>query len=368
MQLHINIPPLTRVLLALTLVASTIFQIARFQLGSPKDFLALVPQRSLFYPWAYFTATFAEQNILTLFIAVATILFGGRYLERAWGSKEFGKFVLLGTLLPNFIASLLYVLWFAITREAEQALALSPLCNVSVLPNSMCSWATIQGSVALQGAFLVAFKQLVPEHTVTVLKGIIKIRVKHFPAIFLAANTLSGVVLGTDTALVLGWLGFLTSWTYLRFYKRQPDLSSAGTGGSEIRGDASETFAFACFWPDVVQPPIAAVADGVYHALVALHVCTAFSAEEVESSNEQATARGEGGLPSLLNPGGRRGGGGKREEAERRRALALKALDQRLSAVSTNTPTPQQPLAAPPPDAEPPEQKPEASVTTAESS
>ncbi len=125
MQLRINIPPLTRVLLALTLVTSTIFQIARFQLGSSKDFLALVPQRSLFYPWAYFTATFAEQNILTLFIAVATILFGGRYLERAWGSKEFGKFVLLGTLLPNFIASLLYVLWFAITREAEQALALS---------------------------------------------------------------------------------------------------------------------------------------------------------------------------------------------------------------------------------------------------
>lgn len=131
MQLRINIPPLTRVLLALTLVTSTIFQVARFQLGPTKDFLALVPQWSLFYPWAYFTATFAEQNILTLAVAVATILFGGRYLERAWGSKEFGKFVLLGTLLPNFIASLLYVLWFAITREAEQALVLAPLCDVS---------------------------------------------------------------------------------------------------------------------------------------------------------------------------------------------------------------------------------------------
>lgn len=368
MQLRINVPPLTKVLLALTLVISTVFQIARFQLGPSKDLLALVPQRSLFYPWAYFTATFAEQNILTLFIAVATILFGGRYLERAWGSREFGKFLLLGTLLPNFIASILYVLWFAITREAEQALALSPLCNVSLLPNSMCSWATIQGSVALQGAFLVAFKQLVPEHTVTVLKGMIKIRVKHFPAIFLAANTLSGVVLGTDTALVLGWLGFLTSWTYLRFYRKQPDLSSVGTGGSEIRGDASETFAFACFWPDVVQPPIAAVADSVYNALVALRICTPFSAEEVESSNEQATTRGEGGLPSLLNPGGRRGGGGKREEAERRRALALKALDQRLSAATADRPTPQQRPAAPPPDAEPLRQEPEASVTTGESS
>ena len=77
------------------------------------------------------------------------------------------------------------------------------------------------------------------------------------------ANTISGIAFGTDTALVLAWLGFLTSWTYLRFYKKQPDLSSASTGGNEIRGDASETFAFAYFWPDAIQPPIAAVADSV---------------------------------------------------------------------------------------------------------
>lgn len=211
------------------------------------------------------------------------------------------------------------------------------------------SLAYIQGSVALQGAFLVAFKQLVPEHTVTILKGVIKIRVKHFPAIFLAANTISGFILGTDTALVLAWAGFFTSWTYLRFYKKQADLSSTSTGGNVIKGDASETFAFAYFWPDIIQPPIAAVADAVYNTLVALHILTPFSAEEVETSNVQATARGEGGLPSLLNQGGRKmGGGGKREEAERRRALALKALDQRLHAATANK---QHPAAPPPPQA-----------------
>lgn len=324
MQLRMNIPPLTRVLLALVLVISLAYQVARIELWSTKgnpDFLALIPQWSLFCPWVYFTATFVEQNILTLIVAGITIFFGGRYLERAWGSREFGKFVLLVTLVPNFVAALLYVLWFAITKEDEQA------------------WAAIQGSVALQGAFLVAFKQLVPEHTVTILKGFIRIRVKHFPAIFLAANTISGVVLGTDTALVLAWLGFMTSWTYLRFYKRQSDLISANTGNNGIRGDASETFAFAYFWPDVVQPPIAAFASSVYSAFVALKVCTPFSAEEVESSNQQAMARGEGGLPSLLNADGRRGGASKREEAERRRALALRALDQKLHATTANRPT-----------------------------
>ena len=100
------------------------------------------------------------------------------------------------------------------------------------------------------------------------------------------------------------------------------------------KGDASETFTFASFWPDVVQPPIAAVADGLYNALVAVRIVTPFSAEDVETSNVQATARGEGGLPSILNQNGRRGG--KREEAERRRALALKALDLRLHAATAN--------------------------------
>lgn len=137
-------------------------------------------------------------------------------------------------------------------------------------PNMLFSWATIQGSVALQGAFIVAFKQLVPEHTVTILRGLIRIRVKHFPAIFLVANTTSGILFGTDTALVLAWLGFLTSWTYIRFYKKQPDLSSASTGGNDVRGDASETFAFAYFWPDAIQPPVATVADSVVCAFRSL--------------------------------------------------------------------------------------------------
>ena len=163
----------------------------------------------------------------------------------------------------------------------------------------------------------------------------VKIRVKHFPAIFLIANTISGVIFFTHTAAVLSWLGFLVSWTYLRFYKRQPDLSGASTGGNILKGDASETFAFAYFWPDVAHGPTAAIADGIYNVLVTLKICTPFSAEEVESSNEQANARGERGLPSLLNQDGRRGGG-KREEAERRRALALKALDQRLQAATAN--------------------------------
>lgn len=124
MQLRINIPPLTRILLVLLGAISLIYQITHLKNwsvpGDP-DFLALIPQWSLFHPWVFFTATFAEQNIFTMIIAGATVLYGGKYLERAWDSREFGKFVLIVTLIPNFAASLLYVLLFAITRRDDQA-------------------------------------------------------------------------------------------------------------------------------------------------------------------------------------------------------------------------------------------------------
>lgn len=198
-----------------------------------------------------------------------------------------------------------------------------------------CSLTQICGGVSLQASFLVAFKQLVPEHTVTIFKGLVKIRVKHFPAIFLLLNTLSGIIIGTDTAAILAWLGLLTSWTYLRFYKHQPDLTGTSTNGLGIKGDASETFAFACLFPDVMQPPIAFVADQVYAFLVALKIVVPFSEDEIASGNQQVLARGEAGLPTLISSqrSGVRGSA-KREEAERRRALALKALDQRLQAAT----------------------------------
>lgn len=88
---------------------------------SNSDFLVLVPQRALFQPWVYFTATFAEPNIVTLLLAGFTIFYGGNYLERAWGSGDFVKFVLVVTLISNFVASLLFVALFAITRDDDSA-------------------------------------------------------------------------------------------------------------------------------------------------------------------------------------------------------------------------------------------------------
>ena len=113
MQLRINIPPLTRVLLALLAGTFVTYQIIR---ARHPEYLALIPQLSILYPWVYVTATFAEQNIFTLPVTAATVLYGGKYLERAWGTKEFGKFVLVVTVVPYIGAAIVYLLWFAVSR------------------------------------------------------------------------------------------------------------------------------------------------------------------------------------------------------------------------------------------------------------
>lgn len=336
MALRLNIPPVTRVLLVLTIAISVLYNIAHWTgtIETPADgsygparrpqvpYLALVPSKILYYPWTLITTTFVEQNIVNFIVNGATILFGGRYFERAWGSRSFAITLLITSLIPNILSVPVYIIWGSITGHPIR------------------SQTPVTGGITIQAVFLVAFKQLVPEHTVSIYRGMIKMRVKHFPAVFLLVNTLSGLILGTDTALIHAWLGLLTSWTYLRFYKRQPDIAGTGTDTQGAKGDASETFAFATFFPDVVQPPIAAFCDQIFALLCAAKVCTPFSDEAVAASNEQAAARGDAGLPTFIKQSRGLKGMSKREEAERRRALAMRALDQRLNAATSSRPQP----------------------------
>jgi hypothetical protein len=192
----------------------------------------------------------------------------------------------------------------------------------------------IQGVIAIEAGFLVALKQLVPEHTVSLFKGAVRMRIKHFPAVFTLANIISGPLLGTDTALWLSLLGFLTSWIYLRFF-RISGIASAATGEStRMKGDASDTFSFVAFFPDAMHPFLSPICDAIYSTLVHLKICTPFSDEAIEVGNENAASRSET-LPSIMSSGGG-AGSGRRAEAERRRALALRALDQRLNAAAAS--------------------------------
>ncbi|KAI1318738.1 eukaryotic integral membrane protein [Xylariaceae sp. FL0255] len=301
---RLNIPPITRIVLAV-LILQSLASIFLHRAATPQhiEWLQLVPQLSLFYPWTFLTTTLAESTLLGLLTAGFTLFQGGRYLERAWSSREFTKFLLVTSLVPNFLCFLLFVALFSITR------------------NEMWTMSTIAGTIPLQISFLIAFSQLLPAHTVTLFRGVLSMRVPKFPLIYIGLITAFNFGPWiSDASLPLALCGFLTSWTYLRFYKTVfPDLDSSQS--SSLRGDASETFAFAEFFPAPVKPFVASFSDQVFNVLVAAHLCTPFSQADISAAQNQ----GSHFIP-------RSAPGGVRAEAERRRALALKVLDQRLNA------------------------------------
>ena len=93
-------------------------------------YLTVVPALSAAYPWTLVTSTFVEQNIFTLAITLATLFYGGKYLERAWGSAEFVKFLFVVAAVPNVLASAVYVLWFAVSGNVVRSYVGSSMWHV----------------------------------------------------------------------------------------------------------------------------------------------------------------------------------------------------------------------------------------------
>ena len=87
-----------------------------------------------------------------------------------------------------------------------------------------------------------------------------------------------------------------------------------------MRGDASETFAFAEFFPGPLKPFVAVITDQIFNVLVAMRICTPFSQADISAAQSgnfmQRTAHG-----------------GVRAEAERR-CVGVSSLPQRCTDAS----------------------------------
>ncbi|KAG8932015.1 hypothetical protein FRC02_001768 [Tulasnella sp. 418] len=167
--------------------------------------------------------------------------------------------------------------------------------------------------MALQTGILVAFTQLIPEHQVQVF-GVLKVRVKRLPMAYVGFSNVMCLV-GFLSPYILIQFGWLVSWAYLRFYKRTSIEGASTVSGIETWGDRSETFAFVHWFPPFVHYPVGILCDVAYKGAVQLKLVREYPSTDLEA----------GGYAQL-------GSGNARAEAERRRAMALRALDQRMAA------------------------------------
>ncbi|OZJ06263.1 hypothetical protein BZG36_00794 [Bifiguratus adelaidae] len=198
--------------------------------------MGLVPGYAFRYPWTLVTSTFYENNPVTYITSALSILLCGKYLERAWGGRELVTFIAVVALLSTMVTWISYFAQFVVTRN-EEYLQVYRMALYNVQSN---------GLAAVQVGFLVAFKQLIPEHVVNVFGGRISVRVKHLPGAFATATLISLVIFRTQTTYLLVGAGLYIAWLYLRFFQLQPD-------GSGVRGDRSEVFGLVGFFPDILR-------------------------------------------------------------------------------------------------------------------
>jgi len=305
------IPPATRYLSMGLVVATSVVSLLRAS-TEPADlskvfrggqdalllfpWIVTVPGSVIWNPWTLFTSAFVEGNVMEFIISILTLPIAGRYLERVWGQIEFLKFIAITVICSNLGCVAINVIeHFAFGDSGDFLYGMS-----------------YHGLMGLQTGFLVAFTQLIPEHQVQLLGGLAKMRVKRLPMLYVAFSNVMCII-GYQSPFLLIQLGWLVSWAWLRFFKYNE--------GGDFRGDRSDTFAFAMWFPPFIQKYIHQLSAFVFNLLVKLKLFRPWSSPvDVESGTYTNQP------------------GGARAEAERRRALALKALDQRLASKPTRPP------------------------------
>ncbi|KIM47757.1 hypothetical protein M413DRAFT_439425 [Hebeloma cylindrosporum] len=288
-----SIPPVTRAFTGATVVSSALYAYLCWK-GFEADashYMTVVPGTAIYAPWTLFTSAFVEVSIFEFIATLVFVPASLKYLERLWGSIETIKFIFVSIVASNIIAFGFNWIEFIATRNADLFLF----------------GMRYHGQMALQIALLVAFTQLIPEHQVQIL-GVIKARVKSLPLAYLTLSTVLCIV-GFQCPWIIIQFGWFVGWIYLRFYKKNLGES---VGGVDTYGDRSETFSLISWFPPFMHYPLTHLGNFVYSLANRFHL--------IPSSGADVELGGYGQVP-----------GTARAEAERRRAMALKALDQRLA-------------------------------------
>ncbi|KAJ1342926.1 hypothetical protein BSLG_002583 [Batrachochytrium salamandrivorans] len=257
-------------------------------LDGVKPLLAVVQGYVLFRPWTLLTAGFTESRLGFLIINVPSLLFMGRYFENHWGAREFAKYTLVVTISTYLATTLaLYATYIA------------------YMDTKYLFGVQANGLGGLLCGFVVAFKQAVPEHNIS-LYHIISIRAKHLPSIIFLVHFFLYALGMIHVSFYIEIFGMIASWVYIRYYKVQDG----------IRGDRSETFSFASFFPDALHPVLKPLSTYTYRFMVKYRLLPPLPAKSI--------------IGDVPPPPPRAPPGSEKADAERRRALALRTLDQRL--------------------------------------
>lgn len=250
--------------------------------------LTFIPTKSpvLTRPWVLITSSFIEENFFELFISLLLIFYLSRYLETIWGSKEFSKFIIVNITVSNLMVYMYYNL---------KSLVFGELTNDNLPP-------VILSSMSINMGLIIAIKQRIANHYLIFFKGNLRVKVNYLPFLTVVFTWLLSLLSEEFLILyVMSIVGFIVSWTYLRFFKvganeRQsyllpfsmthnrkknrfrpiananPTSVSSSTNfpieNDSIRGDRSEQFALYTFFPYPLSLIVKFISNRIFVFLV----------------------------------------------------------------------------------------------------
>ncbi|XP_030062041.1 transmembrane protein 115 [Microcaecilia unicolor] len=242
-----------------------------------------------FWVWTLATHGVVERHFWDATLSLVTVVVAGRHLEPLWGALELLIFFTVVNISVGVLGAFSYLLTYVATF------------NLAYL-----FMVRIHGVLGFLGGVLVALKQTTGD---SIVLKVPQIRMKVVPMLLLLVLAVLRIATLIECNRLASYgFGVLSSWVYLRFYQRH----------SRGRGDMSDHFAFATFFPEILQPVVGLVASLVHRVLVKVRIC------------RKTVKRYDVGAPSSITislPGT------DPQDAERRRQLALKALNERLKRV-----------------------------------
>uniref|UniRef100_A0A1A9W5H8 Peptidase S54 rhomboid domain-containing protein n=1 Tax=Glossina brevipalpis TaxID=37001 RepID=A0A1A9W5H8_9MUSC len=248
-----------------------------------------------FWVWTAFTFCFMELHWWEVLVDVITVGLCGKMIEPLWGQMEMFKFFALSNIGVSILTTMYYLFNYMITKD--------PLILFDV---------HIHGLAGYVAGICVAVRQIMPDHLIfktrygKLTNRNVPLTVLILSIIFWLINLLDG----TYPAMFAS--GLLVSWAYLRFYQRHPNG----------RGDSSDSFTFASFFPNVMQPVISVLVNPIYMCCLKMSIVKPPAPPRITSAASLTSI-------SISMPG-------DPHEIERRRQIALKALSERLKSTESS--------------------------------
>lgn len=357
-----TLPPITLVLLAITIFLSAVTSYIRtqsYKLLVEKNpnllfdqviipSLQLVPSHILFHPWTLITSSFVETSPFQFLAGLAIIYFGITFLESQWNASSVNSdsvdeiSIYLSSPSQQPVSETWKFLHFVIIISNFFSLLIVSFIHVFNGTSEALNHPLQYGLFILVVPISVVAKQLIPERNIRVL-SFFKFRIKRLPFILLSLSLLLSVLRMKLSPAIPAFITFLTTWYYLRYLQISPAINSnilptatpSASSNSSNRGDPSDTFSLVEFFPELLKPTLKPFFDGFYQISVLLGIVRPWNDDDIDIGNLRSNLRVSGNptitsrQTSLVNNTQATNQNFTSAEIdERRKQIALKVLEQ----------------------------------------